>query len=93
MECCLEVQHLGALLEKARSSLLSQELELERLRPCEALLGASQPQQVSMAGGGHIQPLVHRGGQRAKDYTDVRVALLSNIFTHVKVKRNYSSNW
>ncbi|XP_027884321.1 centrosomal protein of 63 kDa [Xiphophorus couchianus] len=46
MECCLEVQHLGALLEKARSSLLSQEMELERLRPCEALLGASQPQQL-----------------------------------------------
>ncbi|XP_032427079.1 centrosomal protein of 63 kDa isoform X2 [Xiphophorus hellerii] len=46
MECCSEVQHLGALLEKARSSLLSQELELERLRPCEALLGASQPQQL-----------------------------------------------
>uniref|UniRef100_A0A3B5QIG6 Centrosomal protein 63 n=1 Tax=Xiphophorus maculatus TaxID=8083 RepID=A0A3B5QIG6_XIPMA len=46
MECCSEVQHLGALLEKARSSLLSQEMELERLRPCEALLGASQPQQL-----------------------------------------------
>ncbi|XP_043984724.1 centrosomal protein of 63 kDa [Gambusia affinis] len=44
MECCSEVQHLSALLEKARSSLLSQELELERLRPCEALLG--QPQQL-----------------------------------------------
>ncbi|XP_014830122.1 PREDICTED: centrosomal protein of 63 kDa [Poecilia mexicana] len=44
MECCSEVQHLSALLEKARSSLLSQELELERLRPCEALLG--QPEQL-----------------------------------------------
>ncbi|MEQ2279200.1 hypothetical protein AMECASPLE_006995 [Ameca splendens] len=41
-ECCSEVQHLHTQLEKAHSSLLSQELELERLRPFEALLGRHQ---------------------------------------------------
>ncbi|MED6235296.1 hypothetical protein ATANTOWER_022476 [Ataeniobius toweri] len=41
-ECCSEVQHLHTQLEKAHNSLLSQELELERLRPFEALLGRHQ---------------------------------------------------
>uniref|UniRef100_A0A3B3XNJ7 Uncharacterized protein n=1 Tax=Poecilia mexicana TaxID=48701 RepID=A0A3B3XNJ7_9TELE len=68
LECCSEVQHLSALLEKARSSLLSQELELERLRPCEALLG--QPEQVSMGEEGEeeglIQPLYTEMGRELK---------------------------
>uniref|UniRef100_A0A3B5LBH5 Uncharacterized protein n=1 Tax=Xiphophorus couchianus TaxID=32473 RepID=A0A3B5LBH5_9TELE len=68
MECCLEVQHLGALLEKARSSLLSQEMELERLRPCEALLGASQPQQVSMVGGAHSAACTQRWAESQRLY-------------------------
>ncbi|KAM4738456.1 centrosomal protein of 63 kDa isoform 2-T2 [Anableps anableps] len=38
-ECCSEVQHLRTQLEKAHSSLLSQELELERLRPCDSMFG------------------------------------------------------
>ncbi|KAK5601690.1 hypothetical protein CRENBAI_021914 [Crenichthys baileyi] len=41
-ECCSEVQQLHTQLEKAHNSLLSQELELERLRPFEALLGQHQ---------------------------------------------------
>lgn len=51
-ECCLEVQHLCAELEKAQGSLHSQELELERLRPLEMCLGQHQwEQQVSRAVG------------------------------------------
>ncbi|XP_038160144.1 centrosomal protein of 63 kDa [Cyprinodon tularosa] len=44
-ECCSQVQHLCAQLEKAHSSLLSQELELERLRPFESLLARRQKDQ------------------------------------------------
>lgn len=47
-ECGSQVQHLRTQLEKAHSSLVSQELELERLRPFESLLG--QQQQVSEGG-------------------------------------------
>ncbi|KAM4547629.1 centrosomal protein of 63 kDa isoform 2-T2 [Odontesthes bonariensis] len=41
-ECCLEVQLLHAQLEKAQDSLHSQELELDRLKPFETLLGQYQ---------------------------------------------------
>uniref|UniRef100_A0A3Q2P7D6 Centrosomal protein 63 n=1 Tax=Fundulus heteroclitus TaxID=8078 RepID=A0A3Q2P7D6_FUNHE len=37
--CCSEVQRLRTQLEESRSNLLSQTLELERLRPCGPLLG------------------------------------------------------
>ncbi|XP_049442985.1 centrosomal protein of 63 kDa isoform X2 [Epinephelus fuscoguttatus] len=41
-ECCVQVQHLRAQLEKAQGSMHSQELELERLRPLEMWLGQYQ---------------------------------------------------
>uniref|UniRef100_A0A3P8U226 Centrosomal protein 63 n=1 Tax=Amphiprion percula TaxID=161767 RepID=A0A3P8U226_AMPPE len=44
-ECCLELQHLRAQLEKTQGSLHSQELELERLRPLEVWLGQYQREQ------------------------------------------------
>uniref|UniRef100_A0A1A7X3D3 Centrosomal protein 63 n=1 Tax=Iconisemion striatum TaxID=60296 RepID=A0A1A7X3D3_9TELE len=43
-ECCSEVQHLHAQLEKYQASLHSQELELDRLRPLETLLGQRELQ-------------------------------------------------
>uniref|UniRef100_A0A1A8HGI2 Centrosomal protein 63 n=1 Tax=Nothobranchius korthausae TaxID=1143690 RepID=A0A1A8HGI2_9TELE len=49
-ECCSEVQHLRAQLEKAQASLHSQELELDRLRPLEMLLGQSQREQQVPSG-------------------------------------------
>jgi len=51
-ECCLEVQLLRTQLEKAQGSLHSQELELERLKPFETLLGQYQrEEQVSSVAG------------------------------------------
>ncbi|XP_070688449.1 centrosomal protein of 63 kDa [Pempheris klunzingeri] len=44
-ECCLELQHVRAQLEKSQGSLHSQELELERLRPLEMWLGQHQREQ------------------------------------------------
>ncbi|XP_053178306.1 centrosomal protein of 63 kDa [Scomber japonicus] len=44
-ECCLDVQRLRTQLEKAQSSLHSQELELLRLRPLETWLGQYQREQ------------------------------------------------
>ncbi|XP_042371865.1 centrosomal protein of 63 kDa-like, partial [Plectropomus leopardus] len=41
-ECCSQVQHLRAQLEKSQGSIHSQELELERLRPLEIWLGQYQ---------------------------------------------------
>ncbi|KAM6922000.1 centrosomal protein of 63 kDa [Xenentodon cancila] len=44
-ECCLEVQRLRTQLEKAQDALHSQELELESLRPFEALMEQYQRDQ------------------------------------------------
>ncbi|KAM4575574.1 centrosomal protein of 63 kDa [Fundulus diaphanus] len=44
-ECCSEVQRLRTQLEETRSGLLSQQLELERLRPCGPPLGRHQRDQ------------------------------------------------
>lgn len=61
-ECCSELQRLRTQLEKDQSSLHSQELELERLRPLEMWLGLNQrEQQVSTRAAvdsdDHVGPL------------------------------------
>lgn len=68
-ECCSEVQHLCAQLERAQGRLHSQELELERLRPLEVWLGQYQrEQQVSRmvgtsSGSSHAKRLDCSPGQ------------------------------
>lgn len=65
-ECCSEVQHLCAQLEKAQDCLHSQELELERLRPLEVWLGQyEREQQVSRIVGtiSHAKLLACSPGQ------------------------------
>ncbi|XP_072246202.1 centrosomal protein of 63 kDa [Leuresthes tenuis] len=48
-ECCLEVQLLRTQLEKAQGSLHSQELELERLKSFETLLGQYQREEQALS--------------------------------------------
>ncbi|XP_041862798.1 centrosomal protein of 63 kDa [Melanotaenia boesemani] len=48
-QCCLEVQHLQTELERAQDTMHSQELELERLRPFETLLGQYQRDQQQLS--------------------------------------------
>ncbi|XP_053287261.1 centrosomal protein of 63 kDa [Pleuronectes platessa] len=47
---CVEVKNLRTQLEKTQSSLHSQELELERLRPLELWLGQNQREQQGFSG-------------------------------------------
>uniref|UniRef100_A0A147ACG0 Centrosomal protein 63 n=1 Tax=Fundulus heteroclitus TaxID=8078 RepID=A0A147ACG0_FUNHE len=58
--CCSEVQRLRTQLEESRSNLLSQTLELERLRPCGPLLGQHQRDQQML-------PEDQEGHQRAQN--------------------------
>lgn len=79
-ECCSEVQHLCAQLEKAQGRLHSQELELERLRPLEVWLGQYQREQQvgrvvgTSSGSSHAKPLECSPGQCVLTTEDMQQA-------------------